>query len=525
MRIQSNPGIKAHLIRSAFYMLLLITICAVPFALAQRKSFKQSHQFQKALGQWQQLTVPGTGQAPDLSPWTIVAPYPEILEVPAVASDGTYAYSTTGLGNPISNGLYRYDPVADSWTPLAPMPEALYDARAVYAANVNKVYVFGGFDVFFNVHNTNYIYDIATNAWTTGTPMPDGRIFVNAAYYSGGGKIYVIGGFVDGQNEASQTWEYDPVADTWDTSRSDIPVPMGGSATSIVGQNIYLAGSFGAGAATNFHYRYDILADSWTAMASLPTAVYAAAGAAIGTNTYVVGGGNLAIGASANILDRSLASIRAPATSFNTTFIYDTLTDAWTSGPNTNVAHAFTGGTAIGNRLLVIAGFDGTNATNVVETAVEETPTPTPTPGGCVYGQGYWKNHPDQWPVAQLQLGNVTYDQQQLLDILHQPVRGNGLVLLAHQLIAAKLNIDNGADGSCIQQIIADADALIGDLVVPPVGTGYLAPRDVSALADTLDQYNEGGLCAPHCEQNEPTPTATPAARSRPLPAARPRPR
>ena len=148
------------------------------------------------------------------------------------------------------------------------------------------------------------------------------------------------------------------------------------------------------------------------------------------------------------------------------------------------------------------------------------TPTPTSTPAGCVFGQGYWKNHPDQWPVTELQLGNVTYTQQQLLDILHQSVRGNGLVLLAHQLIAAKLNIANGADGSCIEQTIADADALIGDLVVPPVGTGYLAPRDVSALADTLDQYNEGFLCAPSCEETSPRPTPTPGGR----PPVHPRP-
>ena len=149
------------------------------------------------------------------------------------------------------------------------------------------------------------------------------------------------------------------------------------------------------------------------------------------------------------------------------------------------------------------------------------TPTPTATPVGCVFGQGYWKNHPSAWPVTELQLGNVTYTQQQLLDILHQPVRGNGLVLLAHQLIAAKLNIANGADGSCIQQTIADADALIGDLVVPPVGNGYLAPTDVSALADTLDRYNEGFLCAPSCE-GSPPPTPTP--RARPAPHARPTP-
>src|SRR4029453_14338470 len=118
------------------------------------------------------------------------------------------------------------------------------------------------------------------------------------------------------------------------------------------------------------------------------------------------------------------------------------------------------------------------------------TPTPTGTPGECVYGQGYWKNHPDQWPVTELQLGNVTYTQDELLSFLRQPVNGNGLVSLAHHLIAAKLNVANGADSSCIQQTIADADALIGDLVVPPVGDGYLAPRDVNALKDTLEDYN-----------------------------------
>jgi hypothetical protein len=94
-------------------------------------------------------------------------------------------------------------------------------------------------------------------------------------------------------------------------------------------------------------------------------------------------------------------------------------------------------------------------------------------------------------------------------------------LILAHQLIAAELNIANGADPSCIQQTIDEANALIGDLVIPPIGTGYLAPRDVSALAGLLGQYNEGMLCAPACEES-PRPTATPMAQSRPTPAPRP---
>ena len=134
------------------------------------------------------------------------------------------------------------------------------------------------------------------------------------------------------------------------------------------------------------------------------------------------------------------------------------------------------------------------------------TPTPTPTPGGCVFGQGYWKNH-EQWPVNQLQLGNRTYNRQELQSILRQPaprVRGgNGLIQLAHQEIAAKLNIANGADGSCVAQTLAAVDASIGNLVIPPVGNGHLPP---SSNVRILGLYNEGGLCAPRCDSPRPTP-------------------
>src|ERR1043165_3879889 len=68
----------------------------------------------------------------------------------------------------------------------------------------------------------------------------------------------------------------------------------------------------------------------------------------------------------------------------------------------------------------------------------------------CTLTQGYWKNHPDAWPVASLKLGSVTYTKVELIAILKTPVRGNGLIALAHQLIAAKLNIKAGASASAI---------------------------------------------------------------------------
>ena len=46
MKKQINPTIKAHLIRGAFYLLLLLAVCAIPFALAQRNrlSLTKAHQ-------------------------------------------------------------------------------------------------------------------------------------------------------------------------------------------------------------------------------------------------------------------------------------------------------------------------------------------------------------------------------------------------------------------------------------------------------------------------------------------------
>src|SRR5688572_14205798 len=89
---------------------------------------------------------------------------------------------------------------------------------------------------------------------------------------------------------------------------------------------------------------------------------------------------------------------------------------------------------------------------------------------GCVYTQGFWKNHESAWAVDSLTLGNVSYDQAELLAILKTSVKGNGLISLAHQLIAAKLNVANGTCAPTdVANAIAAADLLIGDLVVPPV--------------------------------------------------------
>ncbi|MGH9930975.1 MAG: hypothetical protein ACREA9_17345 [Pyrinomonadaceae bacterium] len=137
---------------------------------------------------------------------------------------------------------------------------------------------------------------------------------------------------------------------------------------------------------------------------------------------------------------------------------------------------------------------------NITVTAVLQCPTP---PAGCTRTQGYWKNHADAWPVQSLTLGTVTYTKAQLISILRTPVRGNGLISLSYQLIAAKLNQASGTSvPPAVASAIAAADALIGGLVVPPIGSGSLAPDSTSSLTAILDAYNNGLTAGgpPHCD-------------------------
>ncbi len=127
-------------------------------------------------------------------------------------------------------------------------------------------------------------------------------------------------------------------------------------------------------------------------------------------------------------------------------------------------------------------------------------------PDGCSLTQGFWKNHPEDWPVESLTLGTVPYTKAQCIQILQTPVKKNGLVALAHQLIAAKLNVIENADSSCISTYITQADALIGDLSIPSVGNGKLTTKQASFLNNVLDDFNNGRLCAPHCDDVEPDP-------------------
>jgi hypothetical protein len=130
--------------------------------------------------------------------------------------------------------------------------------------------------------------------------------------------------------------------------------------------------------------------------------------------------------------------------------------------------------------------------------------TTLPCSSGCTLTQGYWKTHGPEpvghntnaWLLTSVQLGTVVYTDVEALAILNYSVVGNGLISLAHQLIAAKLSIANGAvPPPDIAADIAAADALIGSLVVPPIGTDSLDPSVTGDLTDALDAWLNANDC------------------------------
>ena len=125
------------------------------------------------------------------------------------------------------------------------------------------------------------------------------------------------------------------------------------------------------------------------------------------------------------------------------------------------------------------------------------------TAAPCPQTQGYWKNNPDAWPVNSLTLGSQTYTKTELLTILRTATRGDASLILAHQLIAAKLNIANGSgEPAPVPSTITHADSVLGGFSGKlPYNIKPSSPNGQAMVTDatTLDNYNNG-LLTSGCE-------------------------
>ena len=122
--------------------------------------------------------------------------------------------------------------------------------------------------------------------------------------------------------------------------------------------------------------------------------------------------------------------------------------------------------------------------------AVEQPGTGTP---------GYWKNHPEAWPVGSITVGGVTYTRDEAISWLDSVGKDKTTTMFS-SLVSAMLNVMIGNDSSCVSSTITAADHWM--TTYGPVGKGVHAASYAWKIGEPLhrlmDNYNNGMLCAPH---------------------------
>jgi N-acetylneuraminic acid mutarotase len=234
----------------------------------------------------------------------------------AVEVFGDRMYLIGGFDGNSSGQVQIYDPSTNGWSIGAPAP---YPAGSCCSAFINgKIYIAGGLvGVISGTTNlgvsTNAaaVYDPVANTWSSLPPLPFTTTngMNHAASATDGSKFYIFGGRDDHHAPAigyDAVQIYDPVSNTWATSvdsgstLAPLPQERGG-----MGKAVYYNGDFyvmggetvdgGTGATPNNVYNrvdiYNVASNTWRLGTPMPTARHGIFPVLRGNRIYVVGGG------------------------------------------------------------------------------------------------------------------------------------------------------------------------------------------------------------------------------------------
>ena len=206
------------------------------------------------------------------------------------------------------NNAWEYDPAADTWKALAPMPSKRGSALAAVVGD--KIYVIGGAALILGSKETAIFpthphmsvgtveeYDPAANTWRERSAMPTPRN--HAAIGVVAGKIYVIGGrvgaaFIGLASDVSVVEAYDPASDQWSGPRARMPIARSAIGAAVYGGKIYVAGGEYQDPHMMATFRaveaYDPASNTWMEMPPLPVSRHGLAVGVVGDRLHVIGG-------------------------------------------------------------------------------------------------------------------------------------------------------------------------------------------------------------------------------------------
>ena len=296
--------------------------------------------------------------------WLKLAPFPQPAEEISGAAAGGKMYVFAGLApgwKPVGM-VYEYDPATNQWTKKKPM--GLPSHHVAFTTYRDKIYAFGGFvppesgpPAWVPINNS-WEYDPAADTWKALAPMPDKRGSALAAVV--GDKIYVIGGAstIPGSKETAvfpthphmsvgTVEEYDPAANTW-RARSPMPTPRNHAAIGVVNRKIYVIGGrvgaafIGLASDISVVEEYDPATDEWSG----PRARMPIARSALGVGVY---GGRIYVAGGEYQDPHMMATFRAVEA-------YDPASNTWTEMPPMPVSRHGLAAGVIANRFYVVSG-------------------------------------------------------------------------------------------------------------------------------------------------------------------------
>ena len=182
-----------------------------------------------------------------------------------------------------------YDPSADRWSPIAPLPQALGSVSVAVLGN--QIHLVGGRDT--HSVRSHYVYDPATNAYAMRAPLPVGRDHMGLVAF--GAKLYAIGGRIDTPaHNTAYVDIYDPNADAW-SAGAPMPTPRSGMAVAALGGIIFAIGGEARGMASAYttNEGYEPASNRWTEYAPLPEGRHGTGAAVIDDRLYLPAGASV----------------------------------------------------------------------------------------------------------------------------------------------------------------------------------------------------------------------------------------
>ncbi|KAF6813805.1 kelch repeat-containing protein [Colletotrichum sojae] len=259
--------------------------------------------------------------------WSRVTDAPVAVNHPNFAAVDGKMYLLGGLA-PASDGAWRafqeswvYNPDADSWSPIAPVPAGEERGSAAVGVLGKVVYLAGGMRTLRPTGETGEqdtvafvsAFDTETGRWVSlpraAAMLPEGRDHAAAAVV--GRKFYVLGGRERGQRNVKDTvfiLDLENLDAGWVTSRGRMPTPRGGVVAGAIGRKVYVFGGEGNAAKGsegifNETEVFDTKTETWKRLAPMAVPRHGGAAVAIADGIYHPGGGIQQGGSPVDIFD------------------------------------------------------------------------------------------------------------------------------------------------------------------------------------------------------------------------------